>query len=39
MDFQKDVTGAWEYVMVTMKKGEEDEEEDEDGEDVGGDDE
>jgi len=39
MDFQKDVTGAWEYVMVTTKKGgDEDEDEEEDG-DVGADDE
>jgi hypothetical protein len=36
MDFQKDVTGAWEYVMVTMKKGEDDEEDEEEGGDVGG---
>lgn len=35
MEFQKDVTGAWEYVMVTMRKGDEDDDEDEDGDEIG----
>ena len=34
MEFQRDVTGAWEYVMVSSKKGGDDEE-DEEEEDVG----